>query len=73
MNFFCKHFGHKFEARFHSEESQGEFPKDLWTPALAFSKDIAEIIQSTKSKKETYIHDICVRCGQIVNKNKEKK
>ena len=69
MNFFCKYFGHKFRPRYNCEESKGEVPNGFWSPALMYGNATVAIINATKSKKETYIYDICIRCGEKIIRN----
>ncbi len=54
--------GHKFEARY-----------DMGAPDLSRfikfnTENVREFMESMKPK--TYVHDICVRCGQIVERKK---
>lgn len=53
-------FGHKFRARFNSEPApHGAFK----TGSLhVWSEDLVKM-----TTKTTYVHDICERCGQIVD------
>jgi hypothetical protein len=58
-------FGHKFEGRYNEEESEGTMPVSEY---FVFSNDIDKVINATKSRKLTYVHDVCKRCGQVVEK-----
>lgn len=54
--------GHKFVARY-----------DLGAPDLSWFRSFSgygvnEMIE--KMKPKTYVHDVCVRCGQIVERKK---
>ena len=54
--------GHKFQARY-----------DIGAPDLSrfikFNTENArDFMESMKPK--TYVHDVCVRCGQVVERNK---
>lgn len=67
IGFFGKIFGHNFKSIYNEEESEGRFPDNFWTPSLAaFSEEVSRVINSTKSRKSTYVHDICSRCGKII-------
>lgn len=67
IGLFGKLFGHKFKSIYNEEESEGKYPDNCWVPSLAaFSYEIARIINASKSKKITYIHDICFRCGKVI-------
>lgn len=68
---FGKLFGHNFQPRYSESESEGTLPQDFWSPALTFGRDVVNIINSTKSRKSEYVHDVCVRCGKIVKIRKE--
>lgn len=55
----CKTHGHKFEARY--DETGGKSPLDtFWISNTVSGKDWEKIIS-----KKTYVHDICVRCGEV--------
>lgn len=59
----CKSWmGHNFEARY-----------DIGEPNLSVFKSfsgfqVAEMMEALKPKK--YVHDVCTRCGAIVERNK---
>lgn len=65
-------FGHKFETRYDEEVGEGKWPFQEGTiESQLTSTDtryISEIVDSTRSHKETYIRDICKRCGTTVEK-----
>jgi len=67
---FGKLFGHKFEAVYNEEEGEGKWPYKEGTieSKMAVIDMISSIIESTKSRKRTYIHSVCKRCGVIVGK-----
>lgn len=51
--------GHKFEARYQKSAAR--------TPAIGEVRgDIVGILETLRD--ETYVHDICVRCGEIVRR-----
>jgi len=65
---FGKLFGHKFEAVYNEEEGEGKWPYKEGTieSKIAATYDmISPIIESTKSRKRTYIHSVCKRCGVV--------
>ena len=62
-----KLLGHKFRARYHTENGQATTPTTLEVMGCG-AADMAYLVESTKSRKQTYIHDVCVRCGVIINK-----
>ena len=55
----CNKDGHQFEARYSYEMPAIDIP-----PARMSHAQFLAIIESIKTKK--YIHDICVKCGKIV-------
>jgi hypothetical protein len=71
-------FGHKFEARYdenNDETEPGNFtvqqvPENVLYLAVEDGELLSDILKSMKanSSKSTYIHDICVRCGKVINK-----
>lgn len=53
----CKSWrGHKFEARYDTE------------PVIYESERYGDSAFSDTASKKTYVHDICVRCGQVVQR-----
>lgn len=34
-----------------------------------YASDTADVIESMKNKRSTYVHDICVWCGETRNRN----
>lgn len=50
-------FGHKFEARYNTSSPTLQTAKGE-------PKSLPELLEASKAKK--YIHDVCVRCGDIV-------
>ena len=62
----CDKKGHRFEARYNYGEPR---IKSMGESSNITAQELVNIINSTKSK--TYIHDICVKCGKIVNKEVE--
>ena len=69
---FGKLFGHRFEARYDSEESEGKLPDQL-TSVTIDAHYLVQIVEATRSIKETYIHDICTRCGETTNNSTPKE
>jgi hypothetical protein len=72
-------FGHKFQARFNEEEGEGRWPfkvfnieRSMYGTPDPHNIDMSSIINSTKSRKSTYVFDICERCGEIIRRNEEK-
>lgn len=69
-------FGHKFEARYDSNDNQttpGNFttqqvPEDILSQAIEDGECLSDILEAmaVNSKKSTYVHDVCVRCGKVV-------
>lgn len=55
-------FGHKFVARY----DIGEPDLSMFTSLK--TRDMSGFVESMKPK--TYVHDVCVRCGQIVERKK---
>jgi hypothetical protein len=62
-------FGHVFEPRYNTQEGEGKMPNvDMWSPSFSFGTDVPKVIESTKSRKRIYVHDICIRCGKVIKK-----
>jgi hypothetical protein len=60
-------FGHKYEARYSFGKPTVDPTKsDSFWGNLVFSSDIAGIVSA--SKPRTYHGDVCVRCGDVINK-----
>lgn len=60
-----KLLGHKFEARYSYSE-----PKQDVKISNSSAEDIVNMLEATKSK--TYKCDVCVRCGEVINKEDPK-
>jgi len=75
-------FGHKFEARYDKKDNTtapGNFssigiPDYILEEALV-SENLQDIIAAANgdSSSSTYVHDICVRCGEVVVRTPEVK
>ena len=64
-------FGHKFEARYNSEEGEGKWPfkeGSLESQITSTNQNAANIISCTKNNRQTYIQDVCKRCGMVIEK-----
>ncbi len=66
-------FGHKFEPRRDIECGEGKWPFVQGTlesqmAAATNGGDEANIIHATKTQKETYVYDLCARCGKIIER-----
>jgi hypothetical protein len=63
-------FGHKFEGRYNTEEGEGKWPlKEGSIESQITSTNpsaVSEIIESSRNQKTTYIKDVCVRCGEVI-------
>lgn len=57
----CEKKGHKFEARY-DEEPSGTTVKAASCPLEAYR---------TLLFYNTYVHDICVRCGKVIKRGKQ--
>jgi len=59
-------FGHKFKARYNNEEILNPF--SVWLGAvkfnMAFAVEVESLVERCKTNKQTYICDVCVRCGE---------
>lgn len=64
---------HKFEARYSEEFGEMSMPNMHQMPFLGYSaEDNALILETRKPRKITYVHDVCIWCGQTVkNTNHE--
>lgn len=62
-------FGHKYEGRYsdHYEKTGFEFPANLWSRLEIKGTEMPRTIETT-----TYHGDVCVRCGGLVNPQKNK-
>lgn len=73
-------FGHKFQARFNEEESDGKWPfkegtlESQMTTAVqgGYDVSVSSIVNSTKSHKSSYVLDVCERCGEIIKHDEPK-
>lgn len=52
----CATHGHKFQGRYHSAPTLDSVDRGS-------AEDIAELLRASKSM--TYVHDVCVFCGEI--------
>jgi len=63
----CEIFGHKFRPRYDEERTVKGFGE--WMGAgvkisLVFPIDMQEMATKLVSTKQTYVCDVCVRCGE---------
>lgn len=65
-------FGHKFRPRYHEEQqaSSTPLPDDLMMELGA--DDASMLIEAMRSYKQTYVGDVCVRCGKVVNNDQKR-
>ena len=67
-------FGHKFEARYSVEQSEGIWPFTegaLGSDILMTNPDnVNMVMEKTRSNKQTYIKDVCARCGETLEGKK---
>jgi hypothetical protein len=56
--------GHKFEARYSYGAPRKMTEVELFWLPYTTRKDVL-----TNARSQTYIHDVCIRCGTIVEKN----
>jgi len=75
-------FGHKYVARYDTEDN---FPSQLdlgksgpQGPSIVgqyawycLSTMSGYQIDQSKNKKRTYVHDVCVRCGHVINRSQD--
>lgn len=62
MNWICKYLGHNYQARFDSE-----LPVEVFNRIQ--SVDGAEGTKQLQTmRRSTYVHDVCTRCGQVVER-----
>lgn len=69
-------FGHKFEPRYDKVESGGKWPfteGSLESQIAATHTGDAEanLIHATREHNSTYVHDVCVRCGETIRRMEE--
>lgn len=57
---------HRFHARFDSEMPEGFKSGEYQGPALAYLETLKLM------RKETYVRDICVKCGAMIERPKSK-
>lgn len=74
-------FGHKFRGRWHEEDNtaesvaiQAKTSINYYISSTAYIPDsdgnienILNGFRNMNNTKSTYVHDICLRCGKIVN------
>lgn len=62
-------FGHRFKARYSTAEKERENDYDLKLSNGMFSTDQRAVMVAayTPLTETTYEHDVCVRCGAVVN------
>lgn len=71
MNKCTSWFGHKFQPRYDTKTEivpYIEFVGDsqIW----GFPIDLQEMAEKLKNTTRTYVYDICVKCGEKVERNK---
>ena len=61
----CEKKGHNYEARYHYGEPTMDVNSVRGTASQIDA--MASLVRSTRT--QTYVHDICTRCGHIVKVN----
>ena len=64
-----KLFGHKFQARM--DESMSAAPVttiDSYTSIVHGASGMAMMLDTLRDAKQTYVHDVCVRCGTVIKR-----
>jgi hypothetical protein len=65
-------FGHKFEGRYNVEKSEGKWPLQegsIESQITSTNPDsVYAIIESSRDQKKTYVKDVCVRCGEVIER-----
>jgi len=70
-------YGHQFESRYDTDDKTdaGQKPSEqsmyqMSATALATGQGLAEMIAagSGRTSKSTYVHDVCVRCGKVIQR-----
>jgi len=58
-------FGHKYEPRY--DQQKGPIPNTI----DRISGACPEAIEALMPVKKTYVHDVCARCGDIINRGEK--
>ena len=61
-------FGHKFQPRYSETKGQfsGKISRAPWSGDSA--DEIGRLAESMCERQQTYIHDVCRRCGTVIAK-----
>ena len=62
-------FGHKYEEIYDEVYGNAVIPDPSVLIHKCIDEGVQDIIESTKPYKQTYVHSICCRCGDVVNKS----
>ena len=67
--------GHKFKARADTKYGASKWPFTEGTieSQISTSESVVDILRETGTCDETYVCDICTRCGMVIKRDKVRK
>lgn len=59
-------WGHKFEARY-DEMKDAAAAADIKAEGVS-AQALTDLMETRRNIKKIYVHDVCIRCGQIIKR-----